>query len=107
MSMLNLVFIVATGLVAAGLVDAAWAAATGEALRPRVLEIRDCLMPVRVLALVVGLPILLAAMARRMAGFNGGGAVLGGLAIGGAVVWCFVEGVVIVTGALRLAALVG
>jgi len=107
MSMLNLFFVVATGLVAAGLVNSAWAAATGEALRPRVLEIRDALMPFRVLALVLGLPILLAGLARRIMGGDGGGLVLGGLAVGGAAVWCFVEGVVIVTSAARLAALVG
>ncbi len=107
MSMLNLFFVVATGLVAAGLAHSAWAVATGEVLRPRVLEIRDCLMPVRALALVFGLPILLAALARRLAGAAAGGFVLGGLAVGGAAVWCFVQGVVIVTGAARLAALVG
>ncbi len=107
MSMFNLIFVAAIGLVAAGLVSSAWAAATGEALRPRVLETHDALMPLRVLALVFGLPILLAVLARRFASCSAGSFVLGGFILGGAAVWCFVQGVVILVSAAQLAAALG
>lgn len=107
MSIVSSAYLVATGLVAAGLASSLWASVTGEALRVAVLEQQDFLLPVRVMALVVALPFLLARLAVRQQRHGRLGAVMGGLALSAALCWCFVQGVVIVVGIMRLAAVMG
>ncbi len=107
MSMYSLVFIAATGLAAAGLASSLWATLTGEPPRVAALQDLDVLMPVRVLALVLSLPFLLGGVARYCLRENRHGVFFGSLALGGAACWCFVQGVVIVAGIMRLAAVAG
>ncbi len=107
MSMFSLAFVVATGFVAAGLSSSLWAGVTGAPLRLRVLEELDTLMPVKVLALVLALPFLLGHLAVRQVRHGGQGVLFSGLAVSAAACWCFVQGVVIVAGIMRLAAVVG
>jgi len=105
--MYNLAFLVATGLVAAGLASSLWASATGEPLRLAVLEELDILMPLKVLALVLALPFVLGDAAIRQLRQGRLGVVFGGLALSMAACWCFIQGVVIVAGIMRLAAVIG
>jgi len=107
MSIFASIFLVATGFVTAGLASSLWAGVTGEPLRVGVLEEQDVLMPVRVLALVIALPFLLAHLAARQPRHGRLGVVFGGLALSAAVCWCFVQGVVIVAAIMRLATVMG
>jgi len=107
MSIFSLGFLVATGLVAAGLVSSLWASVTGEPLRLAVLEELDGLMPLRVFALVLSLPLLLSHVAARQLDRGGPGVLVSGLALSAAACWCLIQGVVIVAGIMRFAAAVG
>jgi len=103
MSIFTLFFVVAAGLVAAGLVSSVFVAVSGEPLRPGVLGTRDVFMPLRVLALVVGLPMVLGGVGLKVLRDNRHSPLQGWLAIAAAAFWCFVQGVVIVAAVLRLA----
>ena len=96
--MFSFIFVITTGLVAGGLVSSLWATVAGEPLRPGELAARDIYTPLRVAALVLSLPIILGDLAIFCWRETGRGRLYGGIAIGGAVVWCFVQGVVIVSG---------
>lgn len=107
MSMFSSAYLVATGLVAAGLASNLWASVAGEPLQISLLERQDLLMPVRVMALVVALPFVLVHLAAGQRRHGRLGLALGGLALSAAACWCFVQGVVIVAGLMRLAAVMG
>lgn len=103
MSIFAVMFTAATGLVAAGLVESLWGLVTGESLRLELPESGGFSGALKGLAIVLALPLLLGEFAVTALAGGDSGRVFGFLAIGGAAVWCLVQGVVIVSTVLTLA----
>jgi hypothetical protein len=89
-----MLYAAAVGLTAAGFAGSLWGAFTGTPPAAAMLFIRDPLIPLRVLALVFHAPLMLLRCGTRLL-FAGKSMGLAAIATGG--IWCFLEGVFILT----------